>query len=260
MLLLLIAAPVHSQQVISFNNQGWNSDQKIDSSFSVGGFTFSSGESFYTNYGYNFNINSTSLYYVFQNPAADQIIITTPNNEPLSLINLAAYQVGEQSNAGLVIEGWYNSTLKYTQTFSENTSWKILTLNYNYINKILIRLDSMESGSLTDYDFDRFTFKGNITSVSTDSLITPKGYRLSQNFPNPFNPGTIISYFIPKGSLVTLKVFDVIGREVKTLVDGYKNAGSYSVDFNASGIASGLYFYRLQAGDYVLIKKMIVLK
>ena len=251
---------MQGQQVISFSNNGWNSNQKLDSSFTINGFSFTSGESFYTNYGYNFNINTISLYYVFLHPAADRITISTPNGEPLSLISLAVYQVSEVSTAGLIIEGWDNSSLKYSSSFSNITSWKILTLNYSYINKIVIRLDSSASGCLNDYNFDNFTFRSNITSVNNDYNKIPKEYKLSQNFPNPFNPSTRIYYSLPKSNMVTIKIFDILGKEVKTLVNEYQNAGNYYVEFNADGIASGIYFYRLQSGDYVSIKKMILLK
>ena len=83
---------------------------------------------------------------------------------------------------------------------------------------------------------------------------------LSQNYPNPFNPSTTIKYSIPKNSLVTLKVYDVLGREVKTLVNEYKTAGDYNADFNASHLASGIYFYRITAGKYTAVRKMQLLK
>ncbi|GEM_PF-2144363 len=88
-------------------------------------------------------------------------------------------------------------------------------------------------------------------------------FRLNQNYPNPFNPGTTISYQLPAGSHTTLKVYDILGKEIATLVDGYKNAGSYEVEFNAgqiSSLSSGVYFYKLQAGNFVQTRKMILIK
>ncbi len=88
----------------------------------------------------------------------------------------------------------------------------------------------------------------------------PSNYVLSQNYPNPFNPSTVISYHIPKSSAVSLKVFDMLGREVATLVNGKKAPGSYTVNFDAQALSSGMYIYQLQAGDKVLTQKMMLIK
>jgi Secretion system C-terminal sorting domain len=87
-----------------------------------------------------------------------------------------------------------------------------------------------------------------------------KTYDLFQNYPNPFNPSTKISFQIPKPGNVVLKIYDILGREVMTLVNGYKNVGRYKIDFNASNLASGVYIYRLVSGDFVSVKKMVLLK
>jgi len=83
---------------------------------------------------------------------------------------------------------------------------------------------------------------------------------LSNNYPNPFNPSTKINYQIPELSFVTLRVYDVLGNEIAALVKGEKPAGSYEVEFNASSIPSGIYFYKLQAGSFVETKKMVLMK
>jgi hypothetical protein len=83
---------------------------------------------------------------------------------------------------------------------------------------------------------------------------------LFQNYPNPFNPSTEIGYGVPGTEYVTLKVYDLLGREVATLVNERKAPGSYSVSFDASGLASGVYFYRLEAGNFMQTKKLIVLR
>ncbi|MCI0473534.1 MAG: T9SS type A sorting domain-containing protein, partial [Ignavibacteria bacterium] len=89
---------------------------------------------------------------------------------------------------------------------------------------------------------------------------SPSEYNLSQNYPNPFNPVTSISFAIPKQGFVSLKIYDIAGREVKTLVNEFKHAGYYSVDFNGSSLASGVYFYGIQCGDFVSVKKMVLIK
>jgi len=85
-------------------------------------------------------------------------------------------------------------------------------------------------------------------------------FALSQNYPNPFNPATMISYQLPINSLVMLKVYDILGREVRTLVDGRMNAGVHTVQFDASDLPSGVYFYRILAGEYVSMKKSLLVK
>ena len=99
---------------------------------------------------------------------------------------------------------------------------------------------------------------GTITSVGNTE--TPISFKLSQNYPNPFNPVTKISYALPKSGLVTLRVYDILGKEVATLVNEVKNAGSYSVDFGASNLTSGVYFYKLESSEFSDIKKMMLIK
>jgi hypothetical protein len=88
----------------------------------------------------------------------------------------------------------------------------------------------------------------------------PTVYSLSQNYPNPFNPVTKINFAIPKQGLVTLKIYDVLGREVRTLVSEVKTPGNYAVDFNGAELSSGVYFYRLQSADFTDIKRMMLIK
>jgi hypothetical protein len=103
-----------------------------------------------------------------------------------------------------------------------------------------------------------------LVDVGEEVLSTiPKDFELKQNYPNPFNPGTHIEYSILKGSNVSLKVYNLLGVEVATLVDGYKSAGSYRVNFNASafgGLSSGVYVYKLKAIGKTLSKKMLLTK
>ena len=136
-------------------------------------------------------------------------------------------------------------------------------------------LDSLAVSSLYSYGnatyaiTDRGIYivnKNGATAVKVQNQI-PLQYELFQNYPNPFNPTTAISYQLSAFSHVTLKVYDVLGREIETLVDAYKPAGKYSINFNASKLASGVYFYRMsaysssgQASNFVGTKKLILLK
>ncbi|MCW8961442.1 MAG: T9SS type A sorting domain-containing protein, partial [Ignavibacteriaceae bacterium] len=81
-----------------------------------------------------------------------------------------------------------------------------------------------------------------------------------QNYPNPFNPSTTIRFSIINPDVVKIKIYDVLGREVKTLVNEFKQAGTYEIQFNASSLASGIYLYRIESGNFVQTKKMILLK
>ena len=89
---------------------------------------------------------------------------------------------------------------------------------------------------------------------------TPRLFALNQNYPDPFNPTTQISYSIPETGLVTLKIYNILGQEVATLFSGMKDAGNYEATFDGSKLASGVYFYRLQAGNQMQVKKMVMLK
>ena len=97
-------------------------------------------------------------------------------------------------------------------------------------------------------------------SVLNPGLNIPLSCILNQNYPNPFNPTTMINYQLAVNTRVTLKVYDILGREVKTLVNERQTAGAHSVTFDASTLSSGVYFYRMQAGSYVNTKKLMVIK
>ncbi len=101
---------------------------------------------------------------------------------------------------------------------------------------------------------------GTITGVSNFTNSIPAKYVLSQNYPNPFNPVTKINYSIPKSGLITLRVYDILGKNVATLVNEFKNAGNYSIEFNAVNLSSGVYAYKLESGSFIETKKMLLVK
>jgi hypothetical protein len=100
-----------------------------------------------------------------------------------------------------------------------------------------------------------YTFVGGIQTIEV-----PNFYALGQNYPNPFNPSTKIKYAVPKAGDVQLTVYDILGREVATLVNEFKNPGVYTVDFNASALSSGVYFYKIKSGSFSDTKKMLLVK
>ncbi|MGD0591986.1 MAG: carboxypeptidase regulatory-like domain-containing protein [Bacteroidota bacterium] len=99
-----------------------------------------------------------------------------------------------------------------------------------------------------------------VTGVTQTSTLQPTKFMLEQNFPNPFNPSTTINYALNQSGIVTLKVYNLLGQEVRTLVNGFQNAGSYHTTFNAQGLSSGIYFYRLQSQNIIQTRKMILLQ
>jgi hypothetical protein len=105
-----------------------------------------------------------------------------------------------------------------------------------------------------------FAFNTSTTDVPIPEHPVPRALQLLQNYPNPFNPTTTIRYEIPYASHVSLTVFDVLGRQIQTLVNTFEQAGRYEVTFNAHDLSSGTYYYRLEAGGSVETKTLLVLK
>ena len=139
---------------------------------------------------------------------------------------------------------------------------KALVLPANALHsefKLRFRGEGLENDD--EWLFDNiFINRGILTGNEITENSIPDRFSLHQNFPNPFNPVTRIKFDIPKQSYVKLKIFDILGREVANLVNSEYNPGSYTLDFNASEFSSGVYFYRIEAGDFVQTKKMLLLK
>ena len=123
-------------------------------------------------------------------------------------------------------------------------------------------LDSVKTNLIKGTAIETPTSGSPVQSLSLDhlSLQIIRSYTLLQNYPNPFNPTTNIEFRIADVGFVTLKVYDVLGRRVATLVNRVEQPGNYEVQFNGSRLASGVYFYRLVAGKHVITKKMLLLK
>ena len=138
------------------------------------------------------------------------------------------------------IKGSGNSNSPKQYTYTDNST---LSGKYYYRLKLIDNDGQFKYSKVVEVDIN-----------------APGEFMLNQNYPNPFNPTTTIQYAIPKSEHVTLKVYDEIGREVASLVDENKEAGRYNITFNGSNLASGIYFYRLQAGKFSSIKKLILLK
>lgn len=122
--------------------------------------------------------------------------------------------------------------------------------------------DAVAWGDWSQHTWDSdFWLTGTLSSTDVnDEIWQVNHFVLEQNFPNPFNPSTKISWQSPEGNHQTLKVYNILGNELATLVDEYKSAGSHAVEFDAASLPSGLYFYELKAGNYAVVKKMILMK
>jgi hypothetical protein len=101
---------------------------------------------------------------------------------------------------------------------------------------------------------------GDIGNGSAGSSLLPETFSLQQNYPNPFNPTTTITFALPKASRVILVVYDISGRQVVELANGWREAGTHEVTFNGSALASGIYLCRIQAGNFSAVRKMVLMK
>ena len=166
---------------------------------------------------------------------------TETNNSGFQ-IERKAVSENEWSVAGFV-KGHSTTSSISSYTFVDNVA-KFGAASYNY--------------RLKQVDFDGTAKYYNL--AHSVEISAPKTFSLDQNFPNPFNPTTSISFSIPSDSKVTLEVYDVLGKAVKTLVNENRAAGTYTVSFDASALSSGVYFYRLTAGENTMLKKMNLMK
>jgi len=186
------------------------------------------------------------------------LTIFNESNSGLPGNYITSIAIDESGNKWVVTE---NGLVKF-----DGTDWTIYNesnsgIPSNHIYDIVVD----ESGNKwigTFYGIAVFN-EGGVVSIdenTTDLKYIPTEYMLFQNYPNPFNPSTTINYSIPKQSNVTIKVFDLLGSEVSTLVNKEQPQGNYEVEFTGGDLTSGIYFYRVQAGEFVETKKMILLK
>jgi hypothetical protein len=166
----------------------------------------------------------------------------------------------------LKLEDYHNGQIFYevsafTTTYNE---WEELSFDFsdaqsNAYHKIVVLPDfGAENQDYWYFDDIRLTDEEDTKVVRPEGVV--KSYCLAQNYPNPFNPTTTIQFTIPQLCRVTLKLYDALGREVATLVDEEKQAGEYSVLLDATGWTSGVYFYKLQAGEFRQYRKFLLLK
>lgn len=200
-----------------------------------------SGEPFSVSQNYNYLIG----YYKF-----------SPLNE--DVVYLYAQLHGD------VGQGGREGMLAVSEPASEWTQFVIPLIEYQAgpVNQgtISIQMENLPSLNIGSYFIvDALEFLMDLTSVENEDYLLDK-FSLKQNYPNPFNPSTKISWQLPISGYQTLKVYDVLGNEVATLLDEFKEAGSYEINFDASLFSSGIYFYKLQAGTFSETKKMVLIR
>lgn len=142
-------------------------------------------------------------------------------------------------------------------------TWNVVKRELLYFNKAVSYNGHIWACGENGYVVNDEDFNLSLTDYETKEIVNvPTTYSLCQNYPNPFNPETVIEYTIPKSSNVEIKVYDILGREIATLVKEFKQAGKYSAKFSISGrnCSSGIYFYRISAEDFSLVKKMMLIK
>jgi len=155
---------------------------------------------------------------------------------------------------------WVVGQDKILKTTDAGESWHLQTFSpYHYLTTTFC-INTMVCFAVGDHGtLYKATNGGSVTSIEKPEKEI-SNYSIQQNYPNPFNPSTIIDYQIPKSGLVTLKVYDILGREIATLVNEEKPAGNYKIIFNGTNLTSGIYFYKIQAGNFSSIKKMILIR
>jgi len=153
-----------------------------------------------------------------------------------------------------------DGTLKWTARYDggfSNRSDKAVDVILDVSGNVIVIGFSSRGTNFDDFATVKYSQTVGVNQISSQN---PESYSLSQNFPNPFNPGTKINYSLPASDFVSFKVFDVSGKQVDELIKNYQQAGNYEVYFDASALTSGIYFYRLQSGNYSATKKMILVR
>jgi hypothetical protein len=199
----------------------------------------------------------SNLYYVLNHELADSVL--TEQDQVNFKVELVKAQSGD-------VVGSFDNI-----TYNKNNLEKYASIHYlvntsgiqagEYYLRLVTTVAGEARYNLSNIQRDEFDLnKLHYVNVSFKGETIPITYELSQNYPNPFNPTTTIRFQIPKDGIVTLKVYDILGAEVATLVNEEMVAGKHEVNFNASSLASGVYIYRLSVNDFINVKKMVLLK
>ena len=217
-----------------------------------------------------FALRQASSSGVAQNPDAeiDGLLVSNAWSDivPVELTSFNALVKNNGVSLNWITATELNNSGFEVERKSGNTSWSKLAFidghgtttspnKYSYFDGNLS--SGKYSYRLKQIDFDGSYVYSKVVETNID---LPSKFELAQNYPNPFNPNTVIAYSLPKAGHVTLKVYNALGQEVSTLVNGMVEAGNHDIKFNASGFSSGIYYYRLEADGLIAMKKMMLLK
>lgn len=225
-----------------------------------GGFTYIAGRPYrfnntamYQDYNYIINnwLNYSSL--TLQYPNGGEVWMVGETEE-ITWTDVNVYDVKIELS---VDNGSSWSTIAESTPNTGTYSWLVEAQDSS--DQCLIRITNVDDGLVTDASDDVFTID-IVSGVENLEQGIPSEFNLSQNYPNPFNPVTLIKYQVPEASMVSIKIYDVIGREIAVLVNEVKNPGNYQVSFESKNLASGVYFYKMVAGDFSSVRKMNLLK
>ncbi len=215
------------------------------------------------------NYSKTNFYYNIQNNFLESFIAKIWTGS--SWLNYLSRKIVNDSNGNQIEqleeiwnEGvWENSVRRFYSYIDLNyieNAFCELWIGNNWVSGEDVILVEYPNGYTIGFITHILTVYYNVTGVNENTNYNPQNFRLEQNYPNPFNPSTMIRYEIPERSFVTLKVFDVLGNLIATVVNEELPVGSYEVKFNAANLPSAVYFYRLQTDSFVSSKKMLLLK
>ena len=196
-----------------------------------------------------------------------KVVSTDPQNLPIVSLQVKLLQKsaggGYFSEYKDISSTWNTYVWKTTDTYRKVPSFEgfgigVIIGQSSSAMKAVIAIKSIELWK-NGVCYYQYLFKPTVVGVENTPTV-PTTFTLFQNYPNPFNPATVIKFKVPSSQVVTLKVYDMLGREVSTLANDFYSAGEHEVTFNASGLASGTYIYCLQAGHQVLTRKMLLIK
>lgn len=219
-------------------------------------------EAYFIHQGKGWTIGENGTIVMYDNPAIPVELSSFNASVNGNEVILTWRTASETNNHGFEIERNYGSL----SSTANNAGWVVIGFTEGAGTTTEMQSYSFTDKSLTTgkyfYRLKQVDFDGTVeysNTVEVDVKL-PGTFELSQNYPNPFNPSTKISYYLPFGSELSLKVYDVIGNEVATLVDEFKLAGSYEIEFDASGLSSGIYFYKIETGTFSSVKKMTLIR